>query len=82
MDKFRHLLEDPLVATVASSLSLAEKLAICRGPHFVWRPHLVQAFIDQASDPEEHLAKRPRDGAPIGVDEPIPGLGTLSSKFG
>ena len=36
--KFRHLLEDPLVATVARSLHVPEELAICRGPHSVWSP--------------------------------------------
>ena len=71
--------EDPLVATVARSLHVPDELAICRGPHSVWRPHLVHAFIDQASDPEEHLAGWLRDVAPIGVDKPIPESGIFPS---
>ena len=71
----RARLETPLVEAVATALNVSGSSVCERGPHSSWRSQLVRAFVDEARDPEIHLATWLQEGAPIGVARPVPAAG-------
>ena len=70
--KISHAMEADMIKAVGKVLGTSD---LAKGPRSRWRAGIVEAYIQQAEDPEKHLPTWLREGVPTGVQHEIPPSG-------